>query len=162
MASALDPLRFDGQSVTVSGRFRGRNLFGDQPAARGRSKFDFVIQLADSSVWVVGPSPEGARLRPERRRARRHRSMARGAGRRPHEQGARVDRSHRHPHDAARVRQAPAETTTAVAAPRPPPQVIFSTPTAGEVDVTADVRVRLQFSRDMTPQSFKGNVHGGV
>ena len=26
------------------------------------------------------------------------------------------------------------------------------------MDVTADARVRLQFSRDMTPQSFKGNV----
>ena len=56
---ALDPLRFDGQSVTVSGRFRGRNLFGDQPAGPGRSKFDFVIQLADSSVWVVGRRPKG-------------------------------------------------------------------------------------------------------
>ena len=56
---ALDPLRFDGQSVTVSGRFRGRNLFGDQPAGPGRSKFDFVIQLADSSIWVVGRRPKG-------------------------------------------------------------------------------------------------------
>ncbi len=56
---ALDPLRFDGQSVTVSGRFRGRNLFGDQPASPARSKFDFVIQLADSSLWVVGRRPKG-------------------------------------------------------------------------------------------------------
>ncbi len=40
----------------------------------------------------------------------------------------------------------------------PPPQVIFSTPTAGEVDVAPDARVRIQFSRDMTPASFDGRV----
>jgi hypothetical protein len=155
---ALDPLRFDGQSVTVSGRFRGRNLFGDQPAGPGRSKFDFVIQLADASVWVAGRRPKG--------------------------QGfdlnvdARVDtgrwlevQGDVHTSKglvwieaiAIRTTQAvsdtgPVETTTEVVPPAPPPQVIFSTPTAGEVDVTGDARVRLQFSRDMTPQSFKGNV----
>ncbi|AMY09787.1 hypothetical protein LuPra_03013 [Luteitalea pratensis] len=154
---ALDPLRFDGQSVTVSGRFRGRNLFGDQPASPARSKFDFVIQLADASLWVVGRRPKG--------------------------QGfdlnvdARVDtgrwlevQGDVHTSKglvwieaiAIRTTQPVSDTTpvetTEVAPPAPPPQVIFSTPTAGEVDVTADARVRLQFSRDMTPQSFKGNV----
>jgi hypothetical protein len=156
-ALALDPLRYDGQSVTVSGRFRGRNLFGDQPAGPGRSKFDFVIQLADSSVWVVGRRPKGqgfdldvdARV---------------DTGRWLEVQGDVHTTKGLVWIDAIAVRAtkpvsdtAPVETTEAVA-PAPPPQVIFSTPAAGEVDVTADARVRLQFSRDMTPQSFKGNV----
>jgi hypothetical protein len=156
-ALALDPLRYDGQSVTVSGRFRGRNLFGDQPAGPGRSKFDFVIQLADSSVWVVGRRPKGqgfdldvdARV---------------DTGRWLEVQGDVHTTKGLVWIDAIAVRAtkpvsdtAPVETTEAVA-PAPPPQEIFSTPAAGEVDVTADARVRLQFSRDMTPQSFKGNV----
>ncbi len=56
---ALDPMRYDGQTVTVAGRFRGRNLFGDQPASPRRSRHDFVLQLADASVWVVGREPKG-------------------------------------------------------------------------------------------------------
>lgn len=155
---ALDPLRFDGQSVTVSGRFRGRNLFGDQPAAPSRSKFDFVIQLADSSIWVVGRRPKGTGfdLNVEARV---------DTGRWLEVQGDVHTGKGLVWIEAVAIRatapvteQAPAETTAAVAAPQPPPQVIFSTPTAGEADVAADVRVRLQFSRDMTAQSFKGNV----
>jgi hypothetical protein len=155
---ALDPLRFDGQSVTVSGRFRGRNLFGDQPAAPGRSKFDFVLQLADSSLWVVGRRPKGAGfdLNVEARV---------DTGRWLEVQGdVHISKglvwieAISIKTTAPATEQAPVETTAVVAAPQPPPQVIFSTPTAGEADVAADVRVRLQFSRDMTGTSFKGNV----
>jgi hypothetical protein len=155
---ALDPQRYDGQTVTVSGRFRGRNLFGDQPAGPGRSKFDFVIQLADSSVWVVGRRPKGmgfdlnvdARV---------------DTGRWLEVQGDVHSSKGLVWVEAIAVRTTtavsdagPAETTVEVAATAPPPQVIFSTPTASEVDVSVDARVRLQFSRDMTPTSFKGNV----
>ena len=38
------PDRFQGQTVTVRGRFRGRNLLGDLPASPRRSEWDFVIQ----------------------------------------------------------------------------------------------------------------------
>lgn len=157
-ALALDPLRFDGQSVTVSGRFRGRNLFGDQPAAPGRSKFDFVLQLADSSIWVVGRRPKGQNfdLNVEARvdtgrwlEVQGDVHMSKGL--------VWIEAVAIRPATPA-TETAPVETTAEVTPAAPPPQVIFSTPTAGEVDVTADARVRLQFSRDMTPQSFKGNV----
>ena len=157
-AIALDPLRYEGQDVTVAGRFRGRNLFGDQPAGPGRSKHDFVLQLADSSIWVVGRQPRGpgfdlnvdARV---------------DTGRWLEVQGdvrtgkglvwieAIAIRTSRPVSETA-----PTETTTAAPVQMPAPQVIFSTPTAGEVDVPSDARVRIQFSRDMTPESFKGNV----
>jgi len=157
-ALALDPLRFDGQPVTVTGRFRGRNLFGDQPAAPGRSKFDFVLQLADSSIWVVGRRPKGPNfdLNVDARV---------DTGRWLEVQGDVHSSKGMVWIEATAIRvtapaaeAAPVETTTEAAPPAPAPQVIFSTPTSGEVDVTADARVRLQFSRDMTPQSFKGNV----
>ena len=157
-ALALDPLRYEGQTVTVAGRFRGRNLFGDQPAAPGRSRYDFVLQLADASVWVVGRQPRGpgfdlnvdARVDTGRWlevegdvRTSKGLAWVEAIAIRPSRPVSET---------------APEETAAAVAVPMPRPQVIFSTPTAGEVDVAPDTRVRIQFSRDMTPESFKGNV----
>ena len=48
--------------------------------------------------------------------------------------------------------------TAARAAPLPPPAVIFSAPLADDIDVPPDTTVRVQFSRDMDPDSFDGNV----
>lgn len=155
---ALDPLRFDGQTVTIAGRFRGRNLFGDQPAAPGRSKFDFVVQLADASVWVVGRQPKGPGfdLNVEARV---------DTGRWVEVQGDVHTAKGLTWIEAIAIRpsrpvseSAPAETRAEPPVQMPPPQVIFSTPTAGEADVAVNARVRLQFSRDMKAESFKGNV----
>src|SRR5512140_639412 len=43
-AIALEPAKFEGKAVTVTGRFRGANLFGDTPQSPGKSKWDFVLQ----------------------------------------------------------------------------------------------------------------------
>ena len=56
---ALEPWRFDGQSVTVTGQFGGRNLFGDLPASPAKSKYDFVLRGAEGAVWVTGLRPKG-------------------------------------------------------------------------------------------------------
>src|SRR3972149_5354943 len=40
----------------------------------------------------------------------------------------------------------------------PPPGIVFSSPTPGEVDVRLDARIRIQFSRDMDPDSFASRV----
>ena len=60
---ALDPLAHLGETVAVSGRFRGRNLYGDLPAAPGQSRWDFVLASVDAAVWVAGREPKGGRLR---------------------------------------------------------------------------------------------------
>lgn len=157
-ALALDPARYDGQTVTVSGRFRGRNLFGDQPAAPARSKFDFVIQLADSSVWVVGRRPRGPNLdlnveaRVDTGRWLEVQGDVRTSKGLVWIEATAITAT------KPVTDTAPTETVTEAVAAAPPPQVIFSTPTAGEVDVAQDARIRLQFSRDMTAESFKGNV----
>lgn len=157
-ALALDPLRYEGQTVTIAGRFRGRNLFGDQPAAPGRSRYDFVLQLADSSVWVVGRQPKGPGfdLNVEARV---------DTGRWLEVQGDIRTGKGLVWIEAVTIRPsrpvsetAPAETNTAPVVQMPPPTVVFSTPTAGEIDVAATARVRIQFSRDMAPESFKGQV----
>ena len=56
-ALALEPWRYDGQKVTVTGNFRGRNLFGDLPGAPGKSRYDFVIRGAEGATWVSGIQP---------------------------------------------------------------------------------------------------------
>ena len=56
---ALDPGRYVEQEVTVVGRFRGKNLYGDMPEAAGAGRYDFVLQSADASIWVTGRRPKG-------------------------------------------------------------------------------------------------------
>ena len=45
--------------MTVVGRFRGRNLYGDLPDAPGKSRWDFVLQSANAAIWVTGRRPKG-------------------------------------------------------------------------------------------------------
>lgn len=156
-ALALAPETYDGQTVTVSGRFRGRNLFGDQPAAPGRSRFDFIIQLADASVWVVGRQPraDGVDLRVDRRMDTGRWLEVHGDVR-----TARglvwieaIDVK-----GAAAVVEPTEDEVVVPLLPAPLPTVVFSAPTGNELDVSPTTTVRVQFSRDMAPDSFKGNV----
>lgn len=156
-AIAMEPGRFDGQRVTLTGRFRGRNLFGDVPQGVSKSKWDFVIQSADAALWVSGLRPKGKDF--------------------DLDPGARVDTGrwlqvtgtvHREPGalwvEAASVQLAaePADAAVEVAAPaatpEPRPVVIFSAPLADESDFPVAGRIRIQFSRDMKAASFEKHV----
>lgn len=156
-ALALAPERYDGQTVTVAGRFRGRNLFGDQPAAPGRSKFDFILQLADASVWVVGRQPrvDGVDLRIDRRidtgRWLEVRGDVRTARGLVWIEAIEIK-------GAPPVEEPSIDEVTTPALPPPAPTVVFSAPTGNELDVRPDGSVRVQFSRDMDADSFKGRV----
>lgn len=156
-ALALEPERYDGQTVTVAGRFRGRNLFGDQPASPGRSRYDFIVQLADASVWVVGRQARasGVDLRVDRRMDSGRWLEVRGDVR-----SARglvwieaID-----VRAGAPVTEPDVQDVTAIALPTPAPTVVFSAPTVDELDVRPNSTVRVQFSRDMAADSFKGTV----
>ena len=59
-ALALEPWKFAGQTVTVTGNFRGRNLFGDLPDAPGKGRYDFIVRGGEGSVWVTGMRPRGS------------------------------------------------------------------------------------------------------
>jgi hypothetical protein len=165
-AVVLDVARFIGQTVTISGQYQGRNLTGDLPAAPGRTRYDFVLRSGDAAIWVTNLRPKG--------------KDARG---RDFELGldARIDTG-RWLQITGTVRQARglvwidgdagslALTEAPPAAPNdesavvlkgpsaPAPEVIFSTPTGDETDVPATTNVRLQFSRDIDPQTIKGHI----
>jgi len=155
-ALALEPQRYQDQHVTVTGRFRGRNLYGDLPEAPRTSRWDFVLGSADAAVWIVGKEPRGRGFELD--------VLARvDTGQWLEVRGTvRVDR-HMVLVDADRIALAepvddgigadPVEAT-----PGPQPEVIFSAPPPDDSNVARASSVRLQFSRDMDPDSFDGHV----
>jgi hypothetical protein len=156
-AIALAPGQYEGREVTLVGRFKGANLYGDLPQGVGKSKWDFVLQTADAAVWVTGLRPRGRgfELDPTRRVDTGRWLQVTGSVRRD---GTLVwiDGS------SLQLAEAPDEAPIEVAIPvipkAPPPAVIFSAPVPDDFDVEREVPVRLQFSRDMTEQSFRNAV----
>ena len=155
---AMEPWRFDGQTVTVTGQFRGRNLFADLAGAPAKSKYDFVLRGAEGAIWVTGLRPKGkgfdlnvdARVDTSRwvrvtGVVKRERTLV--------------------TIEATKIESAlpPAAQTAAEepAVPAPPPvpvEVVFSSPTANETDVGTGSSVRLQFSRGLNPASLAGHI----
>ncbi len=157
---ALDPDRYEGQTVTVVGRFRGHNLYGDLPGVPGLGRWEFVLQSADAAVWVTGLRPRGRGFNLDI--------------------DARVDTGEWLEATglvtsnrgliwlvARQLSKAEPPPPEQVVPPAPPPQpaivpvVLFSAPTDDEIDVPVTTRVRIQFSRDMAAQSFGGRVRAG-
>ncbi|MCM3881504.1 MAG: Ig-like domain-containing protein [Vicinamibacterales bacterium] len=155
---ALEPSRYVGQRVKVTGQFRGRNLYGEMPQAPGRSQWDFVLHAADAGVWVTGMRPRGKDLNLDIDKRVDTSRWLEVIG---------VVREGRGLVwiEAQQFSTATPDTsmrsTEAAPAPvaGPPPVVIFSDPEEGETGVSLKAVVRLQFSRDMNPESFKGRVH---
>jgi hypothetical protein len=160
-ALALEPWKFADQPVTLVGQFRGRNLFGDLPDAPKKSKFDFVLKSGEASVWVTGlrPRGKGFDLNVDARLDTSNWVQVTGVVKQ--ERGLVTI-------EATRIAAADAEkpTTTpeepAIALPPPPPvEVVFSSPTDGETDVSLNSPIRIQFSRSIAPDTLKGNVRIG-
>ena len=127
----LDPHRYIDKGVTVTGRFRGRNLYGDMPEAPQTSRWDFVLHSVDASVWVVGKEPKG--------------------------DGVELDIMARV--DTSKWLEVTVSSTRSDTPKLPPPEVIFSAPLAADIDVPTDSTVRIQFSRDMDDASFDEHVY---
>ncbi len=156
-AVAIAPERYADRSVTLVGRFRGANLYGDLPQPVGKSRWDFVLQSADGAVWVTGLRPRGKGF--------------------DLDTGARVDTGKwlqvtgtlRRDGaltwieaSAIATAAAPAETPIEITVPptprEVPPTVVFTAPIAGETDADRAVPIRIQFSRDMDARTFRDRV----
>jgi hypothetical protein len=155
---ALQPWRFEGQTVTVVGQFRGRNLFGDLPSAPAKSRYDFVLRSADAAVWVTDLRPRGrgfdlsvdARVDTGR--------WLQVTGMVSQDRGL-VAIAGTAVAATAAPETVPAEEETA---PPPPPletaELVFSSPYEGETDVPVASSVRMQFSRGIDPKSIEGRI----
>lgn len=156
-AIALDPARYAGRQVTISGRFRGKNLLGDQPVSPGRSPHEYVLRVGDASIWVSGLRPRGRGfvLDPDSRRDTREWVRVTGTVR--HEpplvwiEGKSIEIAK--PESETEPDPGPAKLP-----PGPSPEIVFSAPLNGETDVPTNVVVRVQFSRDIDPKSLDQQV----
>ena len=152
----LAPHQFMNKGVTISGRFRGRNLYGDMPKAPDESRWDFVLRSADAATWVVGMEPKGDGFDLDVLARVDTNKWLEVTGTVRVVDGMVVL-------DAGRIELAapsPDRSTEPAPAvrPLPPPEVIFSTPLEDDINVAEDSTVRIQFSRDMDEDTFEGNV----
>ncbi len=154
-ALAMEPAKFDGQKVTITGQFRGRNLFGDLPEAPAQNRFQFVLRSSDAAVWVMGVQAKGRTFNfdPGKRI---------DTGRWVKVQGTVRTAKGLTWLDGTSIELAPApEETTAVAIDLPPPppvEILFIAPSEGEADVRSTERIRMQLSRDLDPATLKDHV----
>lgn len=157
-AIVLAPDKYENRSVTLSGRFRGRNLYADVASPlQTPGKWDFVIQSADGSIWVTGARPKGRdfELDPGARLDTRRWVQVTGTVRR---ELSRVWIEGREIGLSSAPDETPLPVDVPVTPPEPPPAVVFSAPVADETDVDGRVIVRVQFSRDMDARSFKDHL----
>jgi hypothetical protein len=158
-AIALNPTRYLDQKVTIAGQYSGRNLLGDLPDAPAKSRYDFVLRTADAAIWVTNMRPKGKdfELSLDARIDTRRWLEVRGTVR----QGRGLLWIDAEAGSLAVVKP-PTETKTddePIRLPAaPPPEVVFSAPTQDEADVSMGATVRIQFSRDIDPATFKGRI----
>jgi hypothetical protein len=154
-ALALEPWRYEGQTVTLLGNFRGRNLFGDQPGAPAKSNYDFVLRGAEGSIWVTGLRPRGRGFELDIDRRLDTASWIEVTGTVAHEKGlVRLEGTSLAMSKVPDVKPVAEEEGPPV--PKLPAQVVFSTPTEGETDVPTGETIRIQFSRGLNEKSLAG------
>ena len=154
----LEPWKFDGQTVTIVGNFRGRNLFGDLAGSPNKSKYDFVLRGTEGALWVTSLRPKGDKFDLDINRRVDSDRWLEVTGKVVHDHGLVSV-------DATRVRLAKAPEETAEneepavpAAPLEPVQVVFSTPTDGDTDVATSGTIRIQFSRGLNEPSLANTI----
>jgi hypothetical protein len=159
-ALALEPWRFAGKKVTVTGNFRGRNLFGDLPNAPGKSRYDFVLRGPEGAIWVTGLRPRGRGFELDPSRRVDTDRWVEVTGTVVYERGlVRIE--------GTQIAMARAPETTPLAdesAPPPPAiptEVVFSMPAEGETDVDPAAPIRVQFSRGLDESSIAGRIRVG-
>ncbi len=167
-ATALDlrelvksPGDYLGTRVSVVGKFRGDNLYGDLSIKTKHGPRDFVVKVGEFAIWVTGRRPrgEGFELNPELRRDTGKWLKVSGVPR--VEEGVvylKADSLELAPEpsdpdlEPSEAKKEDAET------PKVPPEVTFSLPLDGERGIALDSEFRVQFSKDMDEASFDRNV----
>ena len=153
---ALNPKAHLDEGVTLIGRFRGRNLYGDLPDSPGESQYDFVLTSADAAVWVVGREPKGDDFELDvQARIDTGRWLEVTGSVRVHEGMVILDAGSIRLAEPTADRVAPIQVRLRQG---PMPEIIFSAPLEGDADIPTDGTVRIQFSRDMNEESFEGRV----
>lgn len=148
---ALEPWKFEGRPVTITGNFRGRNLFGDQPGAPGLGRWDFVLRGTEGAVWVTGQQPKGRGFDLDVTRRLDSNQWLEVTGTVSRQRGLVVIAATKLALSKPLTSKPEVEEAPAPAPPPPPADVIFSSPSDGEIDVSPTSPARVQFSRGLNP-----------
>jgi hypothetical protein len=154
---AVEPWRFDGQTVTVVGNFRGRNLYGDLPGAPGKSRYDFVLRGTEGAVWVTDIQPRGQGFDLDINRRVDTDRWLEVTGTVVREKGlvslkaTKITLS-KPPQVAA------SDEPVVPPVPLDPIDVVFNSPAEGETDVSAGAPIRVQFSRGLNEKTLPGQI----
>jgi hypothetical protein len=156
-AVVLAPERYVDREVRVSGRFRGRNLYGDLPQPLNKGRWDFVLQSADASMWVSGLRPKGKdfELDPGARVDTGKWLEVTGVVQR---KGAQLWLEASSIRPTTAPTDVPVEVVVPVRPVDPPPAVVFTAPVQDDVDVERGATVRIQFSRDLAGASIANRI----
>ena len=161
-ALVLDPSRYVAQKITVTGEFRGSNLYADLPKAPVGGKWDFVLRSANAAVWVTGLRPRGRgfdldpRARVDTGRVLEVTGVARTKEGLVWLEATAIAAP---AITAVQPGDEPAEADpTPPPPPMPPPSVIFSLPIEGETDVSPAAPVRIQLSRNLDRETLKDRI----
>jgi len=158
-ALALEPWKFAGQTVTVTGNFRGRNLFGDLPDAPGKGRYDFIVRGGEGSVWVTGLRPRGSGFDFDVDRRIDSNRWLEITGPFVHDRGlVRIEATKIALAKAPALTEPDRDEGPVSAVPLKPAEVVFNSPTEGETDVTPTSSVRIQFSKGLAEASLAGRV----
>lgn len=155
----LEPWKFDGQNVTIVGNFRGRNLFGDLAGSPNKSKYDFVLRGVEGAVWVTSLRPKGDRFDLDINRRVDSDRWLEVSGKVVYERGlVSIEATRMKLATAPAVRAERDEEPAAPVVPLQPVQVVFSSPTDGETDVSPGAAIRVQFSRGLNEASLADDI----
>jgi hypothetical protein len=159
-ALALEPWKFAGQTITVTGNFRGRNLFGDLPDAPGKGRYDFIVRGGEGSVWVTGMRPRGSGFDFDVDRRIDSNRWLEVTGPLVHDRGlVRIEATKLVLAKApARAEPDRDDGAPVSAAPPTPAEVVFNSPTDGETEVSPSTTIRVQFSKGLSEASLAGRV----
>jgi hypothetical protein len=155
---AVEPWRYDGQTVTVVGNFRGRNLYGDLPGAPGKSRYDFVLRGTEGAVWVTDVRPRGQGFDLDINRRVDTDRWLEVTGTVVREKGLVSLKATKVA--LSKPPQATAVNDEPVVPPIPldPIDVVFNSPAEGETDVSPGAPIRVQFSRGLNEKTLAGQI----
>lgn len=154
---------FIGQRVSVVGKFRGNNLYGDLSIHTKKTPRDFVIKVADAAIWVTGRRPRGKEFELNPRMRRDTGKWLKVTGTPWTDDGMTYLKAEMleivpKPDDPDLEPVDPAEEEAEAEELGPPPEIYFSLPLDGERGIPLDSEFRVQFSNDMASPSFDRNV----
>jgi len=163
----LTPARYVDQKVTIVGQFDGRNLSGFLPDSPAKTRYDFVLHSPDSAIWVTNLRPKGKDARGKDLELMLDGRLDTGrwisvSGTVKQGRGLEwIDGDAGSFSITTAPGAEPVEDRDIVRIQAPAPEVVFSTPTEDETDVSPTTHVRIQFSRDLDPASLKGHIQIG-